>query len=222
MRDTHLAPFPPGVKVAALRITATAIPPEQTWPAPAPGAARQSAIKRRRRAIDRFRSVSADMLLRRLLGHDAIYEDSGRPLDPTGKRWVSATHDGTWILAALGPDKVGIDVVDISRAHIVPDSAFTPSEREYLTHSSSTNRALLWAAKEAHLKRHGVGLARSPDTVNISRTEPGRLHAKDATGARSLLHICRLDPEHVFALATRAAPGPHAPLSPPTLHATRK
>lgn len=189
------------VLLAAARLPSDPTPLDRDGWSPA-SAARSAAIARKRHAIDRVRSRLADYLLVLVAGVTVDYDAVGRPKHPMGAG-VSASHDGAWVVAATAEGSIGVDVVDLTRASAIPRSVFDSDEQARLDDSNASGvlitQARIWAAKEAHLKRLGVGLARHPSTIS-SRPLSGHLRILDGENP-SLVLIEALDPHHVLAVA---------------------
>lgn len=138
---------------------------------PAISQLRSERIERQRQPADRARSLSADLLLDNLsragCGRSHRYNPAGAPVSDSATCFLSAAHDGNWVAAATAPEPLGIDVVDTSR--IAPDASaghLHPDERTGAARLSPAELvdflAVSWGAKEAYLKKLGIGLAVHP------------------------------------------------------------
>lgn len=188
------------VHIAAARLPAVLTRLDRDGWSPAP-AARAAAITRKRRTIDRVRSKIADYLLHDLCGSAVGYDSSGRPMHPTGAG-ASASHDGAWVVAASATHQVGVDVVAVDRASSIPNIAFDSEELARISNvecgDAELLKAQIWAAKEAHLKRLGVGLLRHPGTIT---SIPSTSHIRILDGNdSSCVALQALDARHIIAV----------------------
>lgn len=136
---------------------------------------RADKVARLRRPKDRWRAEHADCLLSASLtvtGAGHTYLDSGRPVATVPGYHVSASHDGLWAGAACASAPLGIDIVDVDRFTNLPATPFLTgfdSAHSLLnTADESVIPALVWAAKEAFLKRLGTGLTVDPGHLTVA------------------------------------------------------
>lgn len=188
------------VRIVAARLPADLATLDRGGWSPA-SAARAAMIARKHRAIDRVRSRMADYLLHHVCGAPAGYDHIGRPIHPTGAG-ASASHDGVWVVAATARYAIGVDVVAIDRASSIPNSAFDALELtrigKVVTSEAQLLKARIWAAKEAHLKRLGIGLLRHPGTIVSS---PSARHIRILDGNdSSCVALQSLDASHILAV----------------------
>lgn len=188
------------VQIAAVRLPSDPRSLDRDGWSPA-SAIRAAAISRKHRAIDRVRSRMADYLLQRVCGAPVEYDPVGRSMHPEGAG-ASASHDGAWVVAATATHAIGVDVVALDRASCIPDAAFDPVELMQIGRVENSEaqflRARIWAAKEAHLKRLGVGLLRHPSTIICS---PSNEHMRILDDVDfSFVAFRTLDASHILAV----------------------
>jgi phosphopantetheinyl transferase len=142
-------------------------------------AARLQTIARKRHLADRVRSRVADLLLHSLSadrgGRGHHYLPSGRPQCVGAPVGLSASHDGEWVCAAASPEPVGIDIVALDRVERIRPESFLSREdlSRYRDTPPAARRRFLaraWAAKEAYVKRFGIGLHGPPTVTLIARS----------------------------------------------------
>lgn len=121
---------------------------------------------------DRRRMVFGEELLRRLICETyGVAESevlinnlpSGKPVaEVKGKEvFVSISHSGDFVAAALSDTPVGIDLEVKREYKPTVYKALKEEEREYIAKSKDEATAFykIWTAKEAYVKLSGVGLA---------------------------------------------------------------
>ncbi|WP_437770444.1 4'-phosphopantetheinyl transferase family protein [Arthrobacter sp. KNU40] len=154
-------------------------------------AERLQTIARKRHLADRVRSRVADLLLHSLSsdrgGRSHDYLPSGRPQCVGAPVGLSASHDGEWVCAAAAPEPVGIDIVALDRVERMrPDSFLSGKELSMYRDTPSAARrqflAQAWAAKEAYVKRFGVGLARHPSSLTVCGSGPSNASVSGPEG----------------------------------------
>ena len=119
---------------------------------------------------DRKRSAAGELLLRRALAEQLgvsaesaplVWEDSGKPAAEAEGVYLSVSHSGPWVLAALGDKPLGVDVEVIraaeqkfmARACSEAEMAYINFGREGCYHRFWE----CWTAKEALFKVTGKG-----------------------------------------------------------------
>lgn len=190
---------------------------------------RSERIKRQRQPADRARSLSADVLLDNLsragCGRSHRYNLVGAPVSGSATCFLSAAHDGNWVAAAAAPEPLGIDVVDTAR--IAPDPSaghLHPDERAGAARLSPGELvdflATSWGAKEAYLKKLGIGLAVHPATLATRRGGHDLMVVDDRARQFSQpVLVSRIDRRHLLtatatatATAGRIRPIPFRPI----------
>ena len=135
-------------------------------------------VSRLRRQEDRDRSLTAQLLVQKLLCHNGIThgvlhrKENGQPFLTGCDLQVSISHCGQMVVCALSPDPVGIDVEFVRSFDLrLCDRACTPEETEYILdgHPFPQETACqdpavcrrffeIWTAKEAYFKKLGTGI----------------------------------------------------------------
>lgn len=179
------------------------------WRMPTISPERTALIARKRHPADRMRSQIADALLLNLAIPPRVhhYSERGQPLSPVPGTYLSASHDGQWIVAATATEPIGVDIVDINR--VDPKSARqfqTSSEREHsraCVSSAQEKRfaAFCWAAKEAYSKREGVGLAIDPREIRVDALLADRAVVHHSHSSAPV-QFAQIDRDHVLAVAS--------------------
>lgn len=122
-------------------------------------------------AEDRRRMAFGEMLLRKLISKEFNSENiliknlpSGKPVAFADNKeiYVSISHSGDFVAAALCDNEVGIDL-EVTR-EVKPDfikKVLSADELEFVNESNDKTMAFLkvWTAKEAYLKLTGEGLS---------------------------------------------------------------
>ena len=192
------------VRIAIARLPADLPAFDNDWNPADPE--RRAAIARKHRQVDRVRSRIADYLLSRVSMGTHGYAPFGRPVSTASALHLSASHDGEWVVAAGSGEPVGIDVVEVRRAARLPDSALSPGERPRLPGTPAGTElirlATIWAAKEAHSKRLGVGLGIDPASISTEGVDHRHTVARSA-GGETLVRLGMLDPRHILAVTVR-------------------
>ncbi len=134
-----------------------------------------------RKPEDALRCVTADALLRYVLGTDqytVTQEKGGKPKIPERPDlYFNLSHAGRWVVLAWGHEEVGVDVEEI-RADVniqgLVRRYFTPEEQDYILRSDPLIRFFdLWTRKESYLKYLGTGLAKSLNSFSVLKAETG-------------------------------------------------
>ena len=129
---------------------------------------RKARADRFRRREDALRCVTADALLRQVLGADySRVEKSpdGKPFLPHRPNFhFNLSHSGKWVAIAWGSSNVGLDVESFSRnanMEAVARRFFTEDERQYVLGDAQLqiHRFFeIWTGKEAYFKMAGTGI----------------------------------------------------------------
>jgi 4'-phosphopantetheinyl transferase len=163
-------------------------------------AERRESVARFRHASDRSRSLWAELFARQRLAEAAgvppleveiAHDGKGKPFWKGGSLFVSLSHSGSYIAAAVGREPVGVDVEKKRKAApAVAKRWFRPEENALLENLSEPERTQtffrLWTLKEAALKYAGEGLSGGLETVDcLALMEAARIGAEDALAGRS-------------------------------------
>jgi len=197
--------------------------PDDQWPPPGDQldwCPRVAALDGRRPA-DRRRSLAADHMLRDLCrrwhvrGH--WYRPGGQPACGPGAH-LTASHDGTWVVAAAADRPLGVDVVDCRRASAWVTAIMSADELDQAhaeqpgtPGSRAWGRAWgrAWAVREAALKRAGVGMSIDPRALTVARGPDHSTLCLGGTwwtvglpdGRTTPVAVGTVDHDHVLALA---------------------
>jgi len=141
------------------------------------------------RSNDAQRSLLGEFLVRHLL-HKATGTDltdqaftigeKGKP-GPDGFQGIhfNISHSGEWVVVALSPEVVGVDV---EKKRKVPEGVarrfFSETENEMITNAGSEAEKAdifftLWTLKESFLKAIGKGLTKNLNSFTVVKTGPG-------------------------------------------------
>ena len=168
---------------------------------------------------DASRSVLGGLLLDRLVGRSRAVDQGplgrGRPVCALPGRHVSSSHAGAWVVACGSSSPVGVDVESVSaRTAATVARVVRPGERARLRSGTALRSEVMavraWTAREAALKRCGLGL-RAPlhEMEVVDRGGPGAVVLRP--GPRSdLVRFAPLDDHHVLADCGAAPCGPVA------------
>jgi len=138
------------------------------------------------RPDDAQRSLIGELLVRYMInekyGMDPAnikikYSDKGKPfLINREDIHFNISHSGKWVVAAISPTPVGIDVEKIKTAKIkIAKRFFTDEEYNDLMEKSVTDQPgyffELWTCKESYLKALGKGLTKSLRSFSIRNVD---------------------------------------------------
>lgn len=137
------------------------------------GAQERAAAGRLLRPQVRRRFVARRCALRRIAG-PVEFRSSGEPWLPQGDRSISTSHrDRHAVIALADGMRIGVDVERIGAIGIEDAASWLHDDERDAVHSGSRSLTLLWAAREAWLKAHGLGLAAlatAPSMVTLLRS----------------------------------------------------
>lgn len=131
-------------------------------------------IGRLRRPDDRLRSMAGHLLLRHALRARGVADhDWRRASGPYGKPCLQGatalefnlSHAGRWVMCALAPTPVGVDIEQVRAIDLeLAQRFFHPAEYAALMACAPALRRdyffRLWTAKEAYVKALGLGFQR--------------------------------------------------------------
>lgn len=173
-------------------------------------------IDRLRQPADRLRSMLGHLLLRHMLHAAGVAGAPQIELGPYGKprlRMASplefnVSHAGQWVVCALAPTAVGIDIERVREIDLrIAERFFQPAEYAALMAHAPGQRAAcffrLWTAKEAYVKALGLGLRRDFASFGVAPLDDPSMPVQ---------HLALTYPAFVehyqLALCTAAAPPP--------------
>lgn len=161
-----------------------------------------------RRRDDALRCVTADALLRRVLGedHDRVEKTpDGKPFLPHRPDFhFNLSHSGNWVAIAWGHANVGLDVESCghkTNMEAVARRFFAAEERQYVfaEDQDQTRRFFeIWTGKESYLKYLGAGLQKDLTSFSVLSPEPGlHLHREELPDG-SLLCLCTTEDQYTL------------------------
>ncbi|MBG9795677.1 4-phosphopantetheinyl transferase [Paenibacillus dendritiformis] len=149
---------------------------------------RQDKINRFHHKADSYRSLLAEVLVRKIigertgLGNSQIrfhYNSYGKPeLASEHCLFFNISHSGEWIACAVHDTEVGIDVEQIKPIDLsVARRFFSAEEYEQLEKAPPEGRLKLfydlWTLKESYVKLRGQGLSIPLDSFSVHKSEQG-------------------------------------------------
>ena len=171
---------------------------------------RKARADRCRLREDRLRCVTADALLRRVLGTDYSRVEKtsdGKPFLPHRPDFhFNLSHSGNWVAIAWGSSNVGLDVQaprDKTNIEALTRRYFCEEERQYVF--AEEHRAVhrffeIWTGKESYLKYLGTGLKKDLTSFSVLSPEPGLQLHHEMLPDGSLLCLCATDDEFTLEL----------------------
>lgn len=151
---------------------------------------RKRRVDRYKREEDRIRSLSCELLLKKILfdfdEENAVLEtaENGKPYLKNSSFFVSMSHSEEKAVCAVSEKAVGIDIEKIKPISVaLIDRVCTQNEMEYVMPQTCEkaatveNRVVLerfyevWTAKEAYFKKIGTGITdfKSVDIIALER-----------------------------------------------------
>lgn len=162
---------------------------------------RRTRADRYRRRTDAFRGVTADGLLRYVLGtSDYTVEKtaSGKPFIKGRKDFhYNLTHSGNWVVLAFGDSEIGVDVEKIcadTDIETIASRFFSSEEQQYIWEEPAQSRCRffeIWTGKESYLKYLGTGLRQDLTSFSVL-----------SLNSTVQLHHRKLDDTHCLSLCT--------------------
>ncbi|WP_375443412.1 4'-phosphopantetheinyl transferase family protein [uncultured Fibrella sp.] len=212
---------PPSLAVFRYRIC----PADQPWLYDLLLPDEQQRAARFRREADRHRFVAGRGWLRWLIGQfthqspTAIQLTTGPFGKPellttttSGSNWhVNVSHAGEWVLLAVGPVPVGVDVEWINPDWPYQDliaSSFSAVDQAQLA-ASSTPRALFytfWTRKESLLKATGQGLTNDLLAFSVSKEGDQCIHGLQTEASSWMIVSFTVTDGYVGSLACQKLP----------------
>lgn len=140
---------------------------------------RADKINKLKVTADKLRSMGAGLLIQFIKEKYGIEEDVqidkfGKPHFPNSNVHFNISHSGSYVIAAVSNDKIGIDIQRIQKdKHRIAEKNFLPSECEYIN-STEVDAEIqqrfceIWTIKEAYLKNIGIGLRKPLNSFEVS------------------------------------------------------
>lgn len=170
-------------------------------------------IDRLRRPLDRLRSMLGRLLLRhglRLRGLDdgagVLIGRYGKPCMAAGLVEFNLSHAGRWVVCALAPTAVGIDVEQLRPFDLLLAWRFF-HRRECAALAVQPIAAQndyffrLWTAKEAYLKALGLGFQRDMASFSVAPRADLQVALDDPQLSLQPCRLCHLALEPGYRLA---------------------
>lgn len=127
---------------------------------------------------DRLRSLTGEILLRRILRDEygvlkPVFKAGkyGKPLLESGELFFNISHAGPYVLLATGDMPVGVDIeVPRQVSEGVGEMVFTEGEQRWISRSPNQQDAFLklWTLKEAYIKAIGLGLHKPLQEISFA------------------------------------------------------
>lgn len=149
---------------------------------------RQDKINRFHHKADAYRSLLAEVLVRKIIGERTglansqilfRYSSYGKPeLASDLRLFFNISHSGQWIACAVHDAEVGIDVEQIKPIDLsVARRFFSAEEYEQLENEPPEGRLKLfydfWTLKESYVKLIGQGLSIPLDSFSVHKSDHG-------------------------------------------------
>lgn len=179
--------MPPNLYLATIPETVTGTELHHMYGMVSPD--RATRAKRFLKAADTHRSLTGELLLRKILKerHDIetpeiVTGSCGKPRLSTGDICFNLSHAGRYVLLATGISPVGVDIE--SPRKVSPGLAkmvFTESERGWIGQAADAKQAFfqLWTLKEAYIKATGRGLQKPLQEICFT-IDAGGIRLKDS------------------------------------------
>lgn len=161
---------------------------------------RQARADRYRRREDALRCVTADALLRFVLGGGVYTVEKTQEGKPhiSGKPdfHFNLSHSGRWVVIAWGDSPVGVDVEKIREdtdIRMIASRFFTPEEQQYLRQTPEESRRRffeIWTRKESCVKYWGTGLKRALNSFSVLQPEKALRFYTETLPGGYLLSLC--------------------------------
>ena len=130
---------------------------------------------------DRLRCIGAGLIINKIRNDYKIKSDIeiskyGKPYFKDEKIFFNISHSGTYVVAAVSDNEVGIDIQKIlPDKHRVAQRNFLDSECEYIERGQTENDRRqrfceIWTVKEAYLKKIGIGLRKPLNSFEVDLT----------------------------------------------------
>ncbi|EJT52126.1 hypothetical protein A1Q1_06664 [Trichosporon asahii var. asahii CBS 2479] len=163
----------------------------------------QDRVRRFRHPDDAVRSLAARLLPTWYLREAGIVAPSEHPkfgvaprgkpylLDPTAKVGFNTTHEGEYVLLAVGDGEVGVDVMDLPKdPQELEEGISFQDERLGLSTTSGIIKSkyltTLWTMKEGYTKAIGTGISFGLDRINV-HVGDGQVSALEIDGKNARL-----------------------------------
>lgn len=169
-------------------------------------AERQARADRCRRFGDKLRCVTAEALLKKLLGPEPYRigkTDSGKPcIMDREDVFFNLSHSGRYVVIAWGNTEVGVDVQkqDPSvNTRAIAERFFSPEELSFVRQDPSRFYEI-WTGKESYLKYTGKGLREDLRSFSVLSPPPGlRYHHCTLEGGYSL-SLCTTEEDYTLEI----------------------
>ena len=171
---------------------------------------RKARADRYRLREDALRCITADALLRRVLGTDYARVEKtldGKPILPHRPDFhFNLSHSGNWVAIAWGDANVGLDVESIdhkTNMAAVAQRFFAEEERQYVfAEENDQNHRFfeVWTGKESYLKYLGTGLKKDLTAFSVLSPEPGLWLHRERLPDGSLLCLCTTEDAYSLEL----------------------
>ncbi|MFS0752433.1 4'-phosphopantetheinyl transferase family protein [Oceanobacillus sp. 1P07AA] len=152
---------------------------------------RQDRIQRYKKVGDAYRSLTSELLLRKILLDHFQLDDVAISINKQGKPYLpyhsdihfNLSHSGEWCVCTVGEKQVGIDIEYIG---VIPENMiFTIISDEELESEDDLQHLFYekWTVLESYLKMIGTGLYLPLDSVEMSAEGDQTYNVKHCEGA---------------------------------------
>ena len=162
-----------------------------------------------RQRADAVRCVAGEALLRHVLGGPVqmAASFSGKPYFPDRPDLhFNLSHSGSWVVIAIGPREVGVDVETPDRKtprEAIARRYFAEEEFSYVfREESDQNRRFLeiWTAKESYVKYLGTGIRKDLTSFSVLSLDPTLHLYRENLPDGSILCLCTNDDDYRLEL----------------------
>ena len=173
-------------------------------------AGRRGRADRYRRPADAMRCLTAEALLRYVLGTGDFTEEKA----PGGKPFLreypdfhyNLSHAGRWVVLACGDSEVGVDVEKIRRdtdVEAIAGHFFAPEEQRAVRENPAYSRERffeIWTSKESYVKYLGTGLRTDLTAFSVFSPEPEVRLFRRKLGEDYCLSLCTACDDYLLEL----------------------
>jgi 4'-phosphopantetheinyl transferase len=139
-------------------------------------------VRDRQNLTSKLHTVAGELLARYSVGHylskpdqeiNLVFGDKGKPhIENLVDVHFNISHSGYYVVCAVAPDEIGIDVERIRKVNLrIAERFFSPSEIQDLMSCTEDTRMqyfiTLWTIKESYLKAIGRGLTQHLNSFTI-------------------------------------------------------
>lgn len=180
-------------------------------------------VRDRQNLTSKLHTVAGELLARYSVGHylgkpeqeiNLMFGEKGKPhIENLVDIHFNISHSGHYVVCAVAPQEIGIDVERIRKANLrIAERFFSPSEIHDLMACEEKTRMqyfiTLWTIKESYLKAIGRGLTQHLNSFTIVRNGDSYLLTGNQQAETYGIETQQLDHEYMMAVC---APLPYSP-----------